>query len=230
MARTAASVLIGALALAIASPASAQPMTGEIDLFEYHFEGDDALLFDGALSYGGDDHALVSKLEVGGIVGRHVDEVIGQLLYSRAIGGGFNVEAGVRHEFRPHPHMTYATVGFAGDLGTGLAVESYAFLSEDGHVLGEMKAIYDFALVDKFTLQPRVGLNLAAQNIPAQGLGSGFTDAELGLRLRYKLLDNLEPYIGISHERLLGGTADIARNEAEKVGSTHVVVGISSSF
>jgi copper resistance protein B len=109
-------------------------------------------------------------------------------------------------------------------------LESYVFLTEHGDFLGEMKAVYDHPVTETITLQPRIGLNLAAQDVPELGLASGFTDAELGLRLRYELTDLLAPYVGVSHERLLGKTVNIARAAGDTVRSTHFVVGFSSSF
>ena len=225
-----AACIFALLSVAASGPATGQTLSGDIDLFEYHFEGDRNLLVDGALAFGDETHALVSKLVVGGSVGRKVDQIEGQLLYSRAIGGGFNVEAGVKHEFRPHPHLTYAGVGISGEPRDGLALESYTFVSRRGDVLAEAKAIYDHPLTDRLTLQPRLGINLAAQDIPDQGLAAGFTDTELGLRLRYELTDLFAPYVGISHERLLGRTADIAHEAGDVVRSTHFVVGFSSAF
>src|SRR3546814_8200217 len=37
-----------------------------------------------------------------------------QALYSRAIVPYFNMRAGVRHDFRPQPARTYATIGLHG--------------------------------------------------------------------------------------------------------------------
>ncbi|MEO6361363.1 MAG: copper resistance protein B [Sphingomicrobium sp.] len=210
--------------------AGAQALSGDVDLFEYHLDGDRNLLFDGAFAYSGETQAVVGKLVVGGSIGRNVDQIEGQLLYSRAIGGGFNLEAGIKHEFRPHPHLTYAGAGISGEPRKGLALEAYSFVSEKGDVIAEAKAIYEYQFADRLTLQPRVGFNLAAQDVPDQGIASGFTNAELGLRLRYEVTEKFAPYVGISHERLLGRTANIARDTEEVVRSTHFVFGFSSTF
>jgi copper resistance protein B len=53
---------------------------------------------------------------------------------------------------------------------------------------------------------------------------------ELGIRFRYEMSRLVAPYIGISHERLLGRTARIARNAGEVSRSTHLVLGFSSVF
>jgi copper resistance protein B len=225
-----AAALPALISFAAASPASAQALFGEIDLLEYHIDGDDNLLFDGALAYGNEQRAVVAKLVVGGSVGQLANQIEGQLLYSHAIGGGFNLEAGVRHDFRPQPHLTYAVIGLAGDASENLALESYAFLSHKGDVTAEVKAIYDIALTPRTTVQPRLTLNFALQDVPEQGLASGVTDTELSLRLIHEITENFAPYVGIVHERLLDGSADIAREAGNVVQSTHFIIGISASF
>ena len=47
--------------------------------------------------------------------------------------------------------------------------------------------------------------------MPALGLGRGATDFELSARLRYRIAEPFAPYVGISHTRLIGRTADLAR-------------------
>ena len=73
-------------------------------------------------------------------------------------------------------------------------------------------------------------LNFAAQNSPDIGIGSGVSDAELGLRLRYEVKRELAPYIGVSWERKLGRTADYARAAGQPVGGPSFVVGIRTWF
>jgi copper resistance protein B len=220
------------LLLLLAAPAAAEAPTleADFDLAEYHVEGDDGALIDGGISYGSERDRAVLKLAAGGSVGQRIDEIEAQFLYSRSIGGGVALLAGIRHEFQPHPHVTYGVVGLESEAAPGLALESYMFVSEKGDMLGEVKAIYDQALTSRLTLQPRVAFNLSAQSVPEQGLASGLTDAEFGLRLRYALQPQFAPYIGVSHERLLGETARRARVAGEVLRATHLVIGFSSSF
>jgi copper resistance protein B len=222
--------LIAALAGLSAAPAQGQTLEGGFDLAEYHFEGDDALFVDGALSYGGETSRIVAKVAAGGSVGQRVDEIEGQLLYSHAIGENVALLVGVKHEFRPHPHWTYAAIGIEAEPLPGLAAETYFFVSEKGDFLGEAKVIYDQPVLKRVTLQPRAAFSYALDEVPAQGLASGLTDAEFGLRLRYELSEPFAPYVGVSHERLLGKTADVARLAGDEVKATHFVVGFSSTF
>uniref|UniRef100_UPI00258902F2 copper resistance protein B n=1 Tax=Pseudomonas sp. TaxID=306 RepID=UPI00258902F2 len=110
-----------------------------------------------------------------------------QALYSRAVGPYFNLQAGVRQDFRRGPDRTYATVGFEGLAPYWFDVEGALFLSDRGDVLGRLEGYYDQRMTQRLVLQPRVELNLSAQDVPSSNIGSGVTDAEAGLRLRYEI-------------------------------------------
>lgn len=221
---------LSAALMVLSAPAAAQTLEGELDLAEIHLDRDHNIFLDGTLSYGSERDRLVAKLTADGRIGRLAGAIDGQLLYSRGIGRGFAALAGIRHEFRPSPHLTYAVLGVEGEPVNGLALESFFYLSEKGDVTGELKAIYELPLSPQWTLQPRAVLGYAVQSVPAQGLASGPTEMELGVRLRYELSGVFAPYVGISHERLLGDTVKIARAAGDDVRALHVVVGFSSSF
>ena len=222
--------LPAAIFLLWARSASAAEFDANIDLAEWHLDSDHSLYVDSSFSYGDDAQMLVAKLTAGASVGAQLDEVDGQLLYARAIGRGFAVLAGVRHEFVPGPRWSYAALGIEGLAIKNLAVESYAFLSQKGDLTGEFKAVHDLPLAPRLNLQPRAAVGWAAQDIPRQGLASGLTALEIGMRLRIELADGFAPYAGLSHERLLGRTSAIARSAGDPQRATHAVIGFSSSF
>ena len=85
-------------------------------------------------------------------------------------------------------------------------------------------------LTQHLILQPRFELNLSARDVPVQGLGSGLSDAEFGLLLRYEALRGFAPYFGISHERKIGDTTRLARAAGDDVPSTGFVLGIRAWF
>jgi len=221
-----------ALGLLLVTPAAAnaQSLSGDVDKFEYRLDGSRSLLFDGSLRYGGETDGLNAKLVIGGSVDRKIDQIQGELAYSRAIGQGFNLEVGVRHEFQSQGHLSYAVVGFSAEPKAGIELESYALASSQGDLFGEFKLVYDQPLSDRVTVQPRLAFNMAAQDVADQGIARGLASTEVGIRFGYEISRLVAPYIGISHERLLGRTARIARKAGEVSRSTHLVLGFSSSF
>ena len=64
----------------------------------------------------------------------------------------------------------------------------------------------------------------------AIGVASGFNDLELGLRLRYEIVREFAPYVGIHWERKLGNTADLARDDDEDVDVLSFVTGVRIFF
>jgi len=97
-------------------------------------------------------------------------------------------------------------------------------------VLGRLEGYYDQRITQRLILQPRVELNLSAQDVPEIRLGSGLTDAELGLRLRYEISRQFAPYIGVSYEAKTGRTADFARADGKDPTTTSFVAGVRFWF
>ncbi|MBW8815361.1 MAG: copper resistance protein B [Caulobacterales bacterium] len=192
-------------------------------------DGADGYRWDGEASFGGDIHRLALKSEGEGTRGDGVEAAELQALYSRAVGPYTDVQAGVRQDFKPRAR-TYATVGFETLLPYWFEVQGAAFLSTQGQVLGRLEGTYDLRLTNRWILQPRAELNFAAQNSRETRTGSGLSNAELGLRLRYEIRREFAPYIGVSWDRKLGRTADYARARGEDPKAASVVVGLRAWF
>ena len=202
-----------------------------IDLAELQVrKGRDGYRWDGEAWFGGDRDRLVLKSEGRGAFGRRTEDAEGQALYSRAIGPYFDLQGGVRYDLRPGRGRGYATLGIEGLAPYWFDVEAAVFMSDRGDVLARAEASYDQRITQRLILQPRAELNLSAQRIAATGIGRGPTDIELGLRLRYEFAREFAPYIGISWDRRLGGTARAARSAGERAAEPGFVAGIRGWF
>jgi copper resistance protein B len=73
-------------------------------------------------------------------------------------------------------------------------------------------------------------VNIAAQDVPELGIGSGLSSIKAGLRLRYEFAREFAPYIGVNWERQLGDTARYARMKSERPSVTSLVMGICFWF
>ncbi|MGY4398434.1 copper resistance protein B [Sphingomonas sp. UYAg733] len=193
-------------------------------------DGKDGYRWDGEAWFGGDLNRLTLKSEGEGVFREGVESAEIQALYSRAVGPYFNLQAGVRHDFQPSPTRTYATVGFEGLAPYMFEVEGALFLSDKGDLLGRLEGYYDQRLTQRLILQPRVELNLAAQDVRETRTGSGFSNAELGLRLRYEITRQFAPYVGLSWDRKVGDTARYARFDGHDVEATSLVAGLRFWF
>lgn len=202
-----------------------------LNLAEYQArKGRDGFRWEGEAWYGGDINRLTLKSEGETAFGEGIESGEAQALYSRAIGPYFNAQAGVRQDFGHGPDRTYATVGFEGLAPYWFEVEGALFLSNKGDLLARLEGSYDQRITQKLILQPMVEVNFAAQDVPESGIGSGLSDLELGLRLRYEIVREFAPYVGVEWGRKVGDTARFARASDEDADSVSLVAGLKLWF
>lgn len=193
-------------------------------------DGKDAFLWDADAWYGGDIDKLWVKTEGEGTFDEKVEDAEVQALWSRAITPWFDLQAGLRYDFRPEPERGHAVVGIQGLTPYLFELDAAAFVSNEGDVTARIEGEYELMITQRLVLQPRAEINLAAQDVGEIGIGAGVTDVELGARLRYEFAREFAPYVGVEWERLLGETADMARDEGEEVDSLYFVVGLRAWF
>ena len=175
-------------------------------------------------------HRLWLATSGDGLLRGGLSYVEAQALYSHPITtSGLALQAGVRRDF-VRPRRFYAVLGLQGNVSEPFYVGAFGFLSTKGEVTGRVFAYYDWEPVARIVLQPYADAELAADDIPALGLGRGVTEGELGLRLRYRIAEPFSPYVGLSWNRLIGRTARLARQAGDDVGGTSLVLGIRSYF
>jgi uncharacterized protein involved in copper resistance len=201
------------------------------NLAEYQArKGRDGYRWDGEAWVGGDINRLWLKSEGEGSFGKSLESAEVQALYSHALDPYWNLQAGVRYDFKPNPSRTYATIGIEGLAPYQFEVEGALFLSDKGDVLARAEGYYDQRITNYFVLQPRVEANFAAQDVRDNGIGSGLTDLEAGLRLRYEGRREFAPYIGVSWERQFGDTARFSRARGDDTGGFSFVAGVRTWF
>ena len=201
------------------------------NLTEYQArKGRDGYEWNSEAWYGGDIDRLWLKSEGDGTFGEPVERAEVQALYSRAIDPYVNLHGGLRYDFKPNPSRIYATIGVEGLAPSFFDIEGALFLSNKGEVMARAEGFYDQRITQRLILQPRVELNLAAQNSRSIGVGAGLSDAEIGLRLRYDIRREFAPYIGVQYQRAFGRTRIYLREAGEKGGGWQFVSGIRTWF
>jgi copper resistance protein B len=193
-------------------------------------DGRDGYLWDAQGWYGGDINKLWIKSEGEGSFGEKLEEAEVQALWSHAITPWFDVQAGIRYDFRPEPERGHLVLGLQGLSPYFLELDGAGFVSDEGDVSARLEAEYDLLITQRLILQPRAEINFAVQDVRELGIGSGVNDIELGLRLRYEFAREFAPYIGVQWERKLGETADFARDEDESVDNLFFVAGVRIWF
>lgn len=190
----------------------------------------DGYLVEGEAWYGGDINKLWVKTELEGEFGRSPEHAEVQALWSRAINPWWNLQAGVRYDVRPDPERAHLVLGIEGLAPYWFEIDAAAFVSHKGDVTARFEAEYDQRLTQKLILQPRIEFDLAAQDVPELGIGSGLSTAELGLRLRYEIVPEFAPYVGVAYERAFGDTADFRRAAGDRAGGLNFLVGVRAWF
>ena len=193
-------------------------------------DGRDGYAWEGDAWFGGDYDKLWFKTEGEGEVGGRLEAAEVQALWSRAILPFFDFQLGVRHDIRPRPDRTHLAVGIQGLAPYWFEIDAAAFLSTKGDLTGRFEAEYDQRITNRLFIQPRVEFDLAAQDVPELGIGSGLSSAELGLRLRYHFVPEFAPYVGVGYERRFGDTARFARTGGEDVGGWSLLLGVRAWF
>ncbi|ALU63107.1 copper resistance protein CopB [Pseudomonas syringae pv. lapsa] len=188
-----------------------------------------ALAWDLSGWIGGDIDRLLLRSE-GERTNGKTEEAEIQALWGHSISPWWDVVAGARQDFKPGAPQTWAAFGLQGQAISDLDIEATAFIGEAGQTAARLEADYDLQLTSNVVLQPTAELNFYGKNDPQRGNGSGLSTSEFGLRLRYEIIPQFAPYIGVSWDRSYGKTADYAREDDEDTQDARLVVGVRMWF
>ena len=203
-----------------------------VDRLEAGF-GDDgeSYLWDVQGWTGGDINRFWWKSEGEGDFGGELEEAEVQALYSRAVTPFWDVQAGVRQDFRPDGEdTTHLVLGLQGLAPHWWEIDAAAFLSTEGDLTARVEAEYDQRITQRLILQPRLEIDVSASDIPELEIGSGLSSVEAGLRLRYEFRKEFAPYVGVEWSRAFGDTADYIEARGGEADDTRFVIGLKAWF
>ena len=192
-------------------------------------DGDTPLVWDAEGWLGKDLNKLWLKTE-GEYIDGHFEEAELQALYSRAIAPFWDLQVGWRRDIRPRPDRDWLALGIKGLAPYYFDVDAAFFVGENGRTAARLQLEYEIMLTQRLILVPEIELNLYSEDDPDVGIGSGLSDIEAGLRLRYEIRREFAPYVGVNWTQLYGDTADFARMENEDTNNFQFVFGIRSWF
>jgi len=230
--------VIGAIALlAACAPALAHEMNDDpiLAMFKLEqFEVRDAedgspLVWDGYAWIGRDLHKLWFKTEGERVHGR-TEEAELQVLAGRAVSPYWDLQLGWRHDFRPGPARDWFAIGAMGVAPYWFEIDAAVFAGEQGRTAARLTAEYEVLFTQRLVLTPEVEVNLYGKDDPQVGVGSGLSDLQLGLRLRYEVRREFAPYVGVNWTRKFGGTADLARAEGGDPDELQWLAGVRAWF
>jgi len=201
-----------------------------LDRFERVWGPDEnSTAIEGQFRYGTDYDRLILKSELDIARGKLQDGRT-EALWGHAIAPYWDSLLGIAYDGGVGPDRGWAAIGVQGLAPYWFEVNATAYLGSGGRVALDMDASYELLLTQKLILQPSLEMSIYGKSDEARGIGSGLNNGAVGLRLRYELTRQLAPYIGVEYARTFGSTADIARNDGERVEETRLVAGVRIWF
>ena len=224
-------------ALSVCAPARAEVLDDRwffattIERLEYRFGDGEAIgAWEAEARVGGDiwKFALESEAEYD-FGAREWEALENQLIVRRAASEFFDLKGGVRFDSPHGPNRWHFTAGAEGLAPQWVEADLDFFVTPDGKWSASLEAEYEILLTNRLILQPLAEMDYAFSADEEVGVGRGFSKAELGLRLRYELIDrDVSPYVGGHWESLFGDTADLAEEGEKK--SLRFVSGLRLLF
>ena len=186
-----------------------------------------ALRWDGEGWIGTDTNRLWLKSE-GFLKSGAMSDGDQEALYDRPIPRMryFDAQVGVREDLDSGPRRTWGAVGIEGLAPHFFEFQPTFYFRDGGNVAGRLEGSYDLQITQRLVVQPQAELNFYSKNDPRRGTGSGLSDLDTGIRVRYEISRKFAPYVGFVYAGKYGDTATYARQAGEAVDGPTFVFGI----
>lgn len=179
--------------------------------------------------YGNDTNKLWIRTEGERSRGK-LDDGDLEAFWNHGIATYWGTQLGVRQDFGEGPKRTWAAFGVQGLAPYWFELQATAYAGANGRTAARLRAEYELLFTQRLILQPEAEVNLYGKNDPQRRIGSGVSDVQFGLRLRYEFHRQFAPYIGVNWVRRIGTTADYARQDRLPVLDRQIVAGVRIWF
>lgn len=202
------------------------------DRLEYRKEGGtEVILWDIDSWYGTDNDKLYLESEgEWNTVTDSTESFQIEAFWNHTIASFWDSQLGVRHDLAPSKSRTFLAAGVQGMAPYVFEVDITFYLSEEADPSAIFEFERDFLLTQRLIFQPRFETQVAFSDASEYEIGSGFTDIEYGLRLRYEFWRKFAPYIGVSWEQSIGQTQDILQEKGKDTSKSLLVAGVKFWF
>jgi len=200
-----------------------------LDKFEYaKGDGEHGQNLDAEAWYGNDYDKAWLKTE-GERRGGRLDRLRTEALWDHTFATFWSTQLGVRHDTGGGNARNWLAFGVRGLAPYWFDTEATAYWS-GGTLAARLNLRYQLLFTQRLILEPEAEANLYSRADAGRGAGSGLSDLELGMRLRYEIRRQFAPYVGVTWNRNFGGTADHARAQGERNKTTRLVAGVRIWF
>lgn len=139
-------------------------------------------------------------------------------------------QVGARQDFGVGPNRSFGAIGLQGLSPYWFELEATAYVGSEGRTAARLRVEYDLLFTQRLILQPEAEINAYGKSDPQRRVGSGLSDIEMGLRLRYEIRRELAPYIGLNWLNQFGPTAKYARLDGQSATDLRIVAGLRAWF
>jgi len=153
-----------------------------------------------------------------------------RLFYARTIRPHIGLEVGWRRDLKPEPERDWLSIGLLGVLPYKIGADASLFIGESGRLAARLEIAYKYWFTPKLSLTPDFEANFYSEDDPERGIGSGLSDLDLGLRLRYQVIKGVSPYAGITWKGNFGKTADMIERRGEDPDDLRIMLGVSLGY
>lgn len=202
---------------------------GILNQLEGRFGDTNSFRWSGEAWVGTDEDKIWLRTE-GRLSNNEMDDGIHELFYSRAISTYFNAMVGGRYDLDSKPGRGWGAIGIEGLAPQFFRVGLTGYVSGDGHFAAKVEGSYDLLITQRLILQPQVEANFYTKDDLARDIGAGFSELDVGLRLRYEITRKFAPYVGVTYFGQFGRTADIIREAGGQTNQVRFVAGLRAWF
>jgi copper resistance protein B len=239
-------LVVAAILLAIATSAAAEmdasmPMSDamqmdddatlgmiKVDQLEHIVSSANPTAWEGDAWYGGDFEKIWLRSE-----GEHEDgrlDARTELFWDHAFAGFWDWQLGARRDSGLDADRHWAAFGVRGIAPYWFEIEATAYAGEQGRTAFRLRTEYEILVTQQLILQPELEMNGYGKSDPQRDVGSGLSDAQFGLRLRYEICREFAPYVGVVWQHRFGDAARFARIDGRDPVDAQLVAGIRFWF
>lgn len=179
--------------------------------------------------FGGDFDRLWVKSEGERLGDRTTGSKV-EALWAHAIRPFWDTQLGMRYDFSGGPSREWLAFGVQGISPYWFDIEATGYVSDAGRTAARLKAEYDLYLTQRWVLKPEIELNAYGRADPERRIGSGLSDSQFELRLRYEFTRRFAPYLGFVWEKKFGSSASYARRDGDSAVDHRLVGGVQFYF
>ena len=179
--------------------------------------------------YGSDFNKLWVKSEGETLAGRTTGSKL-EALWAHALLPFWDTQVGMRYDFSGGPARQWLAFGVQGISPYWVDIEATGYMSDAGRTAARLKAEYDLYLTQRIVVRPETELNAYGKADPSRNIGSGLSDGQFEVRVRYEFTRAFAPYVGFVWDKKFGASASYVRREGESAIDHRLVAGLQLLF